>query len=174
MISESYIKNLVDKWAASPEGKAKIKKETGMDYDPKFGTTQAKAYGRQMQQILFAYINPIIKSISINDIVVGEPTVGKDSLMRIQISFRDGSLHRKSLNPRSDGLNNIVLLFTKGYHASKRIRGIWTTSKGDIEVWSRQSREPNDFLQRAISDFNTSANGVAVAELENEYKNNNG
>lgn len=174
MISEAYINKLVKEWAKTPAGKAEIKKVTGKDYDEKFGLGKAREYGRRMQRILFEKINPIIKSIQLTDIVVGEPTIDDDGQTRLLISFKEGSLHRESLDSSRypDGLNNIVLLFAKGYHANGSIHGTWHKPSGDVEVWSRRSREPNDFLYRAVADFNNMANGIAIAELDNKYKNN--
>lgn len=172
MISESYIMKLVGNWAKTPEGKAEIKRVTGKEYDEKFGVGKAREYGRKMQRILFEKINPIIKSIQLADIIVGEPVVGEDGQMQLTVSFRDGSLHRESLSPDKypEGLNNIVLLFSKGYTARGRVHGVWHKQSGDVETWSRKSREPNDFLYRAVAEFNNVAKGKAIAELEDKYK----
>ena len=174
MLSDSYIIKLVKNWAKTPEGKAEIKKVTGEDYVEEFTKSKAKEYGRKMQRILFEKINPIIKSIQLTDIIVGEPTVDTDGYMRLYISFKDGSLHRDSLVPNRypEGINNIVLLFTKGYHAQGSVHGTWHKPSGDIETWSRRSREPNDFLNRAVADFNNIAKGIAMAKLDDKYKNN--
>lgn len=172
MITESYIEKIIKQYASSPEGRRKIKEQYGIDYDPKFNASKAKLYGLRMQNILFKYVNSVIKSVAMEDIIVSDPYVGEDMLYRIDISFRDGSLHRESLDPEVyDGIGNIVLLFTKGYHARGQVHGIWHTNNGDLYVGSRTDREPNDFLQNAVDSFNAGAKGVAIAMLKPKYKN---
>lgn len=168
MLSQKYIEHLLLKYAASPEGKAKIKRATGYDYNPKMTKEKMTAYGEQMKKILLEKIRPVIKTIEDSDIIVSEP-IEKDGKMQIQISFVKERLHRKSLNPHSDGLDNIVLLFTKGYEARKAVRGEWKTSHGTITVTGVQSREPNNFLQQAVNEFNNYMGGMARAELEGAY-----
>ncbi len=172
MISKEYINELIKQWANTPQGKALIKKKTGKDYDGTLDIARVKKYGEEMRELLFNEINPLIKSIELTDIVVGDPQVGEDGLYRIEISFREGSLHRESLVPwkHPDGLRNIVLLFTQGYHTEKSIHGVWHKPSGDVVTWNRKNREPNDFLDRAVDAFNKKATGIAVAKLEGVYK----
>lgn len=174
MITEEYLMKRLREWARSPEGKKEIKKQTGIDYVDRSPSQQFKVYGEQMRQILFAHINPIIKSITLNDIIVGTPYKGEDGKYRVDISFREDALHRESLNPGRfpDGVHNIVLLFTKGYHAGNYVYGEWKNSSrpGDT-IRSKISRPANDFLSRAVAEFN-SKNGKRsiVAMLDEKYK----
>lgn len=174
MISEEYIMKRVEKWALSPNGQEKIKKITGKKYVPESkryttGENKELAYGEKMKEILFKKISLVIKSISIDDIIVGKPYRDKNGGVRLQISFREGSMHRASLNPHSEGIENIVLLFTQGYHAQKGVHGIWKRKDGEVEIWSRRHREPDDFLKNAVDEFNVYAEGKAVAKLEKKY-----
>lgn len=173
MISEEYIMELLEEYAKSPEGKKLIKEKYGIDYNGKSITIdQAKKCGRDMKEILFKHVNVLIKSITLDDIVVGDPYVGKDGKVRVDISFREGSLERKSLNPERT-LNNIVLLFERGFAVNKRTpRGDWIYR--DIVVkentTGRHGMPANEFLQNAVADFNNKNKGIATAKLQGVYK----
>ena len=63
----------------------------------------------------------------------------------IPISFGDGDVHRNSLQPwRYGGVDNIISLFERGYHAHASIKGIWE-GHGDTPIWSLTDREPAMF-----------------------------
>lgn len=172
MVSKEYIDHLLMKYATSRKGKAHIKETTGYDYDPKMTKQRMKGYGEQMKRILFANIKPVIKSIEESDIIVGEPTE-KDGKMQIRISFDEDKLHRDSLCENSEGIANIVLLFTKGYHAKARVHGTWKKRTGDVVIWSKKDRDPNNFLQLAVNEFNEYMGGIATAELDKRYVSKN-
>lgn len=174
MISADYINELVKRYAASSEGRKAIKEKTGINYSPNLDEQSLSKYGARMRQILFEAINPIIKSITLDDVVVGKTKTDKEGNTTIEISFREGSLHRESLAPGRfpEGLRNIVLLFSKGYRAQGSVHGVWHKPGGDVETWSRRSREPNDFLKRAVDIFNAEAKGIATAKLVGEYSDN--
>jgi hypothetical protein len=176
MLSEKYIMGLLKKYASSPEGKKAIKDTYGIDYNPKKYTPQYfKKWGNKMKQILLKHINSVIPTISESDIIVNEPTVSEGGKYTLQISFNKDALFRPSLNPdRRDwtgrnitvknnqiGIEDIVIHFTYGWNARGSVYGEWHGEN----VWSRRSRQPNDFLERAIDEFNKNAKGVAVAEL---------
>lgn len=190
MVSEEYIMKLVERYAQSPAGKAQIKKELGIEYTgnnakPGAFVTNAKPsemarYGEEMKRILYAHVNPLIKSITLDDIIVGTPTKGANGEWSIQISFREGSLHRDSLddNDYPEGLSNIVLLFAKGYHARDYVYGLWNTTGSKNSHWiywknirSRKDRSGNDFLIQAVNEFNSLfGKNIAKAELLGDYK----
>ncbi len=179
MISEKYIMKLVKEYAKSPEGQAEIQKKYGVQYREKIPQSELMAYGEKMKQILFAHINPIIKSITMDDIIVEPPVVNKGGRLSMKISFREGSLHRESLyeDGYPEGLSNIVLLFARGYHASDYAYGLWGLpnqtwygGSGFVSVRSRKDREPNHFLHDAVNEFNGSSGGFAVAKLEEKYQ----
>lgn len=184
MITESYINKLIEQYAKSPAGKAAIKKETGLIYTDKDPSAMLMQYGEQMKVILYQRINPLIKSITLDDLVVRKPYEGSDALWRIDISFKEGSLERDSLSldeydgqgrPRENRLYNIVLLFAKGYHATKNggyVYGWWVDKYGTHgDVRSRKDREGNDFLVQAVNEFNNGlGKDIARAELLGDYK----
>ena len=170
---------LVEQYANSSQGKAEIQKKYGVHYRDKVSKSELIAYGNQMKQILFEHVNKIIKSIKLDDIVVEEPIIDKDGGATLKISFREGSLYRDSLyvDGYPDGLENIVLLFARGYHASDYVYGWWNLpnqtwygGSGFVNVRSRKDREPNNFLHEAVAEFNKQTNGFAIAKLEDKYK----
>ena len=177
MITDSYIMKLVKDYANSPEGRRKIKEKYGIDYKDSAPQTELLAYGKQMKQVLYKYVSGVIKSITLDDIIVGNPKKDVDGQWSLEISFREGSLRRESLDSDyfPEGISNIVLLFAKGYRASNYVYGLWDiTGKKDYrKVRSRKERESNDFLERAVNEFNSNhGNDVARAELLGAYKNN--
>lgn len=169
MISEKYIMKLVKNYAKSNEGKAAIKAKYGITYEQRFDEKKATAYGEQMRNILFKHVNSVIKSITLDDIEVGDVEVDDSGKYSIKISFDKGSLHRESLRPDlyPDGLHNIVLLFERGYHAANAVKGEW---HGQY-ISSRTDREPNSFLNDAVEEFNKLNGKIATATLEGVYKN---
>lgn len=174
MISESYINKLIKEYAKSPVGKAEIKRQTGLTYVDKDPSLMLKDYGEKMKNILFAHVNALIKSIVLDDIIVQNPYQDENGVWKLEISFREGSLQRDSLdlNNYPEGLHNIVLLFAKGYHARDYVYGWWIDRYGNHgDVRSKKDRDGNDFLVEAIDEFNGGiGKGIAVAELVGIYK----
>lgn len=180
MITEGYIMQLVREYANSPAGRAAIKKKTGLIYTGEEPSAMLGKYGDQMKAILFNHVNAVIKSVTMDDIVVGQPYQDTSGIWHLDISFREGSLHRDSLDLENypDGLKNIVLLFAKGYRARNYVYGFWdlpnqTWWGGNdfVHIRSRIARPGNDFLIRAVDEFNNSyGKGIARAVLMGDYK----
>lgn len=185
MLNEKDVLNLIQKYANTPEGKAKIKEAMGgkafkaryaEDVSPKKTKKQMMQIGEDMKQILFDHINggssKIIKSFKIDDIIVGHPVLMQDGRYKIEISFNEDALRRKSLDPQSypNGIDNIVKLFVTGHKLPGAVKGVWE-GHGEEEIWSRRNREPNDFMERAVQAFNDKySEDVVCAELYDEYK----
>ncbi|MFA5625536.1 MAG: hypothetical protein WC966_10865 [Bradymonadales bacterium] len=119
-----------------------------------------------MRQILFEKVKPVISSVSLDDILVGEPVEDKDGGYSLSISLQN--VQRESLQPEKypDGVEDIVLHFSRGWSARGVVRGTW---RGVDGVWSRRSRDANPFVHDAIREFNEKAKGVAVASATAEY-----
>lgn len=169
MISEKYIMNLVREYAKTPKGKAEIKRKYGVDYmGDEIDRNELIKYGERMKEILFTHVNRLIRSIRIDDIVVDPPVIDTKGRYTMNIRFKDGVLHRESLYSEGypDGLGNVVLLFARGYHARDYVYG----SGESNSMRSKKDRAPNNFLYDAVSDFNTMAKGIAVAQLSDKYK----
>lgn len=174
MITENYIMKIVKDYANSPAGKAAIKKKTGLTYTSEDPSAILVAYGETMKQVLFKRINALIKSVTMDDIIVGKPYQNEYGIWSIDISFRDGSMRRDSLDLENyqEGLKNIVLLFAKGYHARNYVYGWWMTSYGNHgSVRSRKDRTGDDFLIKAVDEFNKNyGKDMAMAALVGDYK----
>ena len=178
MFSDEYILSLIKKYAQTPNGKAEIaKKKSGKfvaNWAPNdnSGLTESRArkIGEDMKDILFEKISSVIKSFKKEDIIVSVPRLeqGKYSL---SISFNEDALRRESLDPGRypEGVTNVVKLFITGYDARASVHGVWKTH-GNVEIDSLTHREPNDFMEIAVAEFNNKYTGVAVAKTSNGYK----
>jgi len=172
MLEESWLLEQIKKYAASPEGRKQIKEKTGIDYDPKsdksISQSNMQKYAEKMRTILWRRINKEVKSVSKDDILIEPPTTNDKGEVIITLSFRPGSMFRPSLQPDEypEGVQNILLHFTHGWSARRRIRGEWRGEK----VWSRKFHCGSSFMQQAVDEFNSSVKGVATAELSDEYK----
>ena len=172
MISEKTIMKKLEEWAKTSQGKAAIKEKYGIDYDDKTNKSLMK-YANRMKAILYEHIHQVIKSIEMDDIVIGDFEVNSDGRLTIKLSFKDGSLHRESLRPDKypKGIDNIVLLFTRGYDAGNPVFGVWKNSWSyPATIKSLQHREPNDFLKEAVEQFNSESGDIAQAFLESTYQ----
>lgn len=104
---------------------------------------------KEMKNILFDEIKPVIPSFRKSDIVIKKPKFDGNDI-QIILSFQNASLKRDSLNP-NDELNDIVMLKTVGYNSVKhRISGKW---HGKI-IRNKASMKPNSFLADAVDKFN--------------------
>lgn len=180
MLSEEYILSLVKKYSQTAVGKAEIAKHKKGKFDARVATEstqkqskkQMSQIGDDMKNILFNKISRVIKSFKIEDIIVGTPVPYGDQYM-ISISFNEDALRRESLDPDRypEGITNIVKLFVTGYDARGAVYGVWK-GHGDEEIWSLRHRDPNDFMDKAVEEFNSKYANVARAELTDEYKTN--
>ena len=175
MISEKYIMNRLKDWANSPAGKKVIKKKTGLMYDGDFKYSDIKKYAEVMKEYLFTHTSAVIKSIDRNDITISRIQKLKTGGYKVNISFEEEALKRESLSEYSDGLNNIVLLFSKGYEIKDEKyvpRGDWRY-KGVLvqeNIRAKRRRMPHPFLENAVREFNNQTPEYIEAQLENEYQ----
>lgn len=185
MALEKYIMQKVKEFAASSKGKALIKEKTGLIYDEKMNVKEfVKKAAQDMRDILYYHIHhdnqrypgtPVVNTLKHEDIIVG--AVGHDETGRktINVGFDENSLHRESLWEEAfpEGIDNIILLHARGYDAKSVVYGLWMIhDEWWMNPWvaSITHRDPNDFLQRAVAEFNEKYKGYAVAELQGEYK----
>lgn len=167
MISEKYIMEQLARFIKTKEGKKIVKEKTG-----KQNTLFLESYGVKMKDILYNHIRPIISSFEKDDIIISEIKTDKNGVQSLKIAFDEEALKRKSLIPEVySGIENIVLLFSKGYEANTSVQGTWERTNGQTfdNVWSRKERPANDFLQRAVQEFNNETKGKVIASLEGEY-----
>ena len=109
MITQEFIMRQLEKWASTKEGKAAIKKKYGVDYDDK-SHKALKKYAQMMKEILYNHTHALIKSITMDDIIISDFIFNEEGKLTIKISFKEGSLQRESLRPDlyPEGLENIV------------------------------------------------------------------
>jgi len=160
----------VREYAASPAGRKAIKEKHGIDYVPvdgKVAAARISAVALKVRKILFRHISGVIGSISIEDIIIGEPIIRKDGTVQIMLSFREYALFRESLQPNRypRGVEDIILHFSRGWNAKGAVFGSWHGS----DTWSRRAKLPDRFLKDAIAEINLQIKGIATAELKGEY-----
>lgn len=180
MLSEEYIVSLIKKYSETAEGKAEIaKRHKGKFYasiarasSKKRSVAEMNQIGEDMKSILYAHISKVIKSFKTEDILVG-PLERNGDQYSLSISFNEEALHRESLDPDAypEGISNIIKLFINGYDARGAVHGVWK-GHGDEEIWSLRHRDPNDFMEKAVEEFNGKYKDVAKASTASEYKNN--
>lgn len=127
-----------------------------------------KLMGQKMKDILYGEIVNVIPSFDIGAIEISEPQKQSDGNYGISITIASNALHRDSLwqDGYPNGVDNIVLLFEKGWSASNSVYGKWHGKN----ISSRVYNPPNDFMQRAVDAFNSYAVKGAKAELGDTYK----
>ena len=174
MLTEKYVQSLIDQYAKSPAGRAAIKKAYGVDYTgDKTCPVDLTSMANEMREILFKYINATIKSstFSINDIKIGKTKKSSRAWeWEITISIDKEAVRRESLYPQgyTEGLNDLILLYSTGYNARDYVHG-YNKKKGRY-MWSIPHRPQNDFLEKAVEEFNQKYNsGATWGELKPPY-----
>ncbi len=176
MISGKYINHLLYEYMKTPEGKKNIGYQLGKSKT--YSKEEMLLFGNKMKDILYDHIvnmtttdengrtiNPL-RYFKKDDILVGKPVLRNGVEFQIKISFREGSLTRESFSPDERGqLENIILLFAKGYDAGKYTYGEFRGNK----TRSRRAANSSDYLLKAVRQFNNENNGVAMATLEDKY-----
>jgi|GEM_PF-1706477 len=172
VISKNEIMKKVKKFAKTSQGRKKIKDKTGISYDPNgLSFKDLKKLGAMARKILHSHIQPVVASVTLDDILISESSKKRDGTIEIKLSFREGALFRESLQPsRYSGVENIVIHFAKGWTARDYVWGSWS---GKTNIRSRIAEVPNSFLNDAISSFNAQAKGVAVARLIDDFESLN-
>lgn len=109
-----------------------------------------------LKVITYNHIHSVIASFEEASIIATPPQVDMvDGVPSISASIElsTAALHRDSMRPDlyPMGVDNIVILLARGYHARHAVRGVWH----DAECLSRPNRPANDFIGRAVEDFKT-------------------
>lgn len=167
VVPYAYIKEVLDDFVKSDEGKAYIKQETGLTYDPKFTRQKANSYVQKAARIIFEEISGVIKSFQMTDLIIGEVKTDENGRFYAEITLNPAAIRRDSLYPEKypEGIENIVLHFAHGWNANGTVYGSW---HGKV-VPSRETRSPNDYLKNAVLRINTETEGVLTAELASQY-----
>ena len=186
MLSENQIMNLLEKYANSPEGKKKIKQVYGIDYSSRQSdiTKELIKEAEEMRRILYKHIKTKvgadlesgewIHNFSLDDIIINKPQ-RRNGKWSIRLSLNKEAIKRESLydDGYPDGVYDIILLLSRGYHARDYVYGLVNTGLGYGMSWqparSVKDREPNPFLENAVNEFNNTKKGAAKASLTGEY-----
>lgn len=194
-LSKQEIEAAIKDWSQTQAGKAAIRESLGnkkrTKFIPRFAepkndsiSSQAFMLGKaeEMKEILFKHITADtqtdgrkgLANFPKDAIIVEKPVKlnsngGIDYL--INISFDSDALRRQSLNPTlyPEGITDIISLFVHGYNAKGSVVGSW---HGESGVWSVRHRDPNDFMARAVAEFNDAnrQSGFVTAALRDKYK----
>lgn len=180
-INMGSIMGKVRAYANSPEGKARMKSYVNGQIASGKTTTDSGAQVvnlAEMEGAAAALANMVISAAAssgvpgsvmaaVSSISSTAPYKVSDTGYRIDLFFT-ANLHRESLYSEGyDGVHNIIALFNNGYMASNTVYGLWHGKN----IRSKIAREPLDFMQSAVSQFNASYGGTyhAVATLSGEY-----
>lgn len=151
----------LQKWFDSPAGKKKVAeaKRQAKKEGRRFGTIitsydedDAKEFAYEMMELILDYMPASLR----DGVEFYPPAVWVDDggQMRAFVTFEERSLRRESLDPVAYpfGVDNIVMLFTKGWDAGgKQVWGEW---HGYPHTKSKTHSDPNPFMQQAVDEFN--------------------
>ena len=191
-LSKAELEAGIEKVSRTREGKAAISSAIGKK-NAKFvarfydGSSKAKAdrdkmnlKAEEMKEILFRHLTADTQTdgrrgladFPKDAIIIGKPVaIGNTGDYRIDISFDADSLRRQSLSPDAypEGITDIISLFVHGYNAKGSVVGSW---HGEDNVWSLRHRDSNDFMARAVEEFNGNNNGDGFVQaiLMDKYK----
>lgn len=191
-LSQAELEAVIEKVSRTREGKAAISSAIGKK-NAKFvarfddGSSKAKAdrdkmnlKAEEMKEVLFRHLTVDTQTdgrrgladFPKDAIIIGKPVaIGNTGDYRIDISFDADSLRRQSLSPDAypEGITDIISLFVHGYNAKGSVVGSW---HGEDNVWSLRHRDSNDFMARAVEEFNGNNNGdgFVQAVLMDKYK----
>lgn len=174
MLDDAYIRELIEEYAKTSNGKKKIKeiiphRRFVAEYASDDGSTrhQIDEMCKDMRDILYNHIREVIPSFEISDIVVGKP-IRSEIGVSACIQFDKASLRRKSLYEAKypDGIHDIVRLFVTGYSTGADTWGAWHGKP----TRGLRGRSGNDFMERAVNEFNDKYGGVATATLDEIYQ----
>lgn len=166
MISEAYITQLLQKFAASKAGKKVIK-----EHIPDYSDPMTNLAKELRDDIVAAYNQTTsvnARSMGVSKIYVGVPKIDKSSSSWVvDISFSDSLLSRDSLTgwrgaPTGRGVYDIFGLITQGYPRIKRVYGVWEGRNNGKPISNKISRPPNSFISDTISSFEANHPGIKI------------
>lgn len=166
MISEAYITQLLQKFAASKAGKEVIKERIPDYSDPM--TNLAKELRDDIVAAYNQTTSANARSMGVSKIYVGVPKIDKSSgSWVVDISFPDSLLSRDSLtgwrgSPTGRGVYDIFGLITQGYPRIKRVYGVWEERNNGKTISNKISRPPNSFISDTISSFEANHPGIKI------------
>ena len=135
-----------------------------------FAQQDALRYAEEAKRFIIASLPDELKGgsahpISESDLQVGPVEITPSGDFLIRMWWNPTAVHRESLYEEEyDGIDDIVQLFSNGYHAKSYAYGWWDGHSGryslrgtENSVWvrSRISRDPKPFLEAAVAAFNS-------------------
>lgn len=154
-------------WEKSNAGKEKIKETINRLIDNDIRQTEAGS-----RVLTVAWVTEL--AIELGDMIIANSPTQIDFDVSVDAASRTdsggieatisitGNLKRPSLwSDVFDGVENIVVLFEKGYSARATVWGYWN---GDF-TWSLQSREGLGFVQGAVESFNGRYEALGITAI---------
>lgn len=178
-LNTASISNKLNAWAHSPAGQKAMSQKIDEYIDKDIRKTQAGGrvltvqWVRELAQELCRMIESNAASLpdsvkaNVASISPFRPQKGRGGAIKAEINFQSVWLSRESLEPeRYGGIDNIIVLFEKGYTAKGQVFGEW---HGEM-VKSLTHRDGLGFIENAVSDFNARyASLGVVATVQGEY-----
>ena len=174
------IESKLKEWAKSKKGQAKIEAarrdaaKRGVPFGNGGGSKRIQLTPEMMDMVndlihtVQEYLPESLRSSELMDdtsYIVMKPRVSPDGRYLIGIKFSDAAVYRPSVAPDDyDGVPNIVLHLSRGWHARGSIRGEWHGQ----EILTRRTYGGEQFMQEAINEFNMT-HASALAVLNDDY-----
>lgn len=179
-ISQSEADDIVKYFLSTPEGKlatAEFNKQIlTIEYVKKVANELRSAIKVAIKSIKSTYPRAhkyAFQNFDFEGVTIGDIDRDKDGKCTTYINFSDASLYRYSLFAKGDdddyyddddgggghytgeGIDDIIGLFSKGYNASRAVKGYWEGHKRLGVITSRVHRKANPFIHYAITAFNS-------------------
>lgn len=178
-LNTASISAKLDAWARSSAGQKVISKKIDEYIDKDVRETQAggkvltvqwvRELAQELCQMIEANAASLPESVRANvaSVAPHRPQKGRGGSIKAEINFESVWLSRESLIPeRYGGIDNIIVLFEKGYHANGQVFGEWHGQR----VGSLTEREGLGFIADAVNDFNEKYESLGiVATVQGEY-----
>lgn len=169
-LNAASVKAKLDAWAASNQGKAAMANKIDQYIDTDVRSTQAggrvitlewvNELAAELAGMITANASGVADSVMADISTIGAGGAKREAGGSIScgLSF-SGSFGRPSLAPELyGGIDNIIVLFEKGYSAHAPVYGCW---HGEM-VCSRTYREGIGFIASAVDAFNAAYAGLGI------------
>lgn len=178
-LNTASISAKLDAWARSSAGQRAMNQKIEQYIDKDVRETQAGSkvltvqWVRELAQELCQMIEANAASLpdsvraNVSSVTPFRPQKGRGGSIKAEINFQSTWLSRESLVPeRYGGIDNIIVLFEKGYTAKGQVFGEW---HGQM-VGSLTHRDGLGFIENAVNGFNARYAPLGiVATVQGEY-----
>lgn len=178
-VNVSSVQAKLDIWASSKNGMDKMDQKIS-DYikhdiretqtgSPVLTVGWVSDLANELCEMIKANAGGVADSVyaSVGSISPNHPKPGVRGSITAELNFRDVWLSRPSLvRDRYGDIDNIIVLFEKGYHAKAKVFGKW---HGEMTC-SRPYREGLHFISNAVDTFNAAYSDLGItATVMDEY-----